>query len=350
MEKLKVITPDNLGKGIVYNSTTKQWEVAISQSNGNLLQLQNDGLYYGIEAPAETKYLYVDAESGVDQDPNVVRGAGTKKKPLRTIAYANSLATLGTVRTIYLKTEQEHVLETSNIVTVVSGLLNIAPYGDAYDQAIADNNRSLSKAKSALLESDKAPKIVFRGAEVYATQGNTRLAVDLQCMSIETGATVTFSGVTLHNDTEMTIAPVSGVTKWNAGTLNRIIVKSNANVDLTYVKLSQSGTVTVSGTTNWTKDSVTENDLCVFGFFNPSNGTFNFSRITLGDINCYVIGHQGWNLGLSNSVKYSIANAGLSDVTTFLAKAVYRPVIETQGTVKILLAPISDVSATKFTG
>lgn len=100
---VNVVAPSNMGKGLVYSETAKQYEVdardangvklnpdgsvgvALSPDEGNLLELRTNGLYYGNTAPNEFRHLHVSSVSGNDSND------GTKDSPLRTIQAAVDL-------------------------------------------------------------------------------------------------------------------------------------------------------------------------------------------------------------------------------------------------------------------
>lgn len=69
----------------------------LSKGAGNLLELRDDGLYYGIQAPADLSNLYVDAVDG--DDSNV----GSRAAPLRTIDAALGKVAATMSNTIHLK-------------------------------------------------------------------------------------------------------------------------------------------------------------------------------------------------------------------------------------------------------
>lgn len=100
-----VVAPSNMGKGLVWNDTTKQYEVAggltVSPDNGNLIEVRNNGIYYGTSAPEELRNLYVSSVSGNDSNP------GTREAPLRTIQAAVDKLIDSPVRyTIWLHKEE----------------------------------------------------------------------------------------------------------------------------------------------------------------------------------------------------------------------------------------------------
>lgn len=127
----------------VWNERTGKLQL-VSKTSGNLLQQYEDGLYYGITPPADVTNLYVDAVNGVDQNPDTVQGAGTREKPLRTIAYAMKLKPANTNSNIYLHEGQEHVLKRSecNSKTMDELSLVFVSYGPNTDYI--NNNTSTS--------------------------------------------------------------------------------------------------------------------------------------------------------------------------------------------------------------
>jgi hypothetical protein len=56
--------------------------VRLSSGAGNLLEVRDDGLYYGQEAPADVSKLYVSSTLGNDANP------GTREQPLKTLGEA----------------------------------------------------------------------------------------------------------------------------------------------------------------------------------------------------------------------------------------------------------------------
>lgn len=72
-------------------------QVKISPDAGNLLEKRDNGLYYGIQAPADLSGLYVDCVNGNDSNP------GTKAQPFKTLDKALSISPEQLTNTIYLK-------------------------------------------------------------------------------------------------------------------------------------------------------------------------------------------------------------------------------------------------------
>lgn len=135
-----VVTPSNMGKGIVYNADTKQYDVAtapslqlvgnevgvkVSPDAGNLLELRKNGIYYG--STAEQPDFFVDAVAGSDE-----AGDGTYGNPFRT--FTKALASLPRDKKglyIHLKEGQTHVCNISNHTITSSFVVNA--YGSQFD-------------------------------------------------------------------------------------------------------------------------------------------------------------------------------------------------------------------------
>lgn len=84
MTEVKVVAPMNMGKGLVWNEETKQYEVALSKDQTNLIQRRDDGLYFGYTPERNVATLYI-ANSGNDDND------GTRSNPLRTLHKAAEL-------------------------------------------------------------------------------------------------------------------------------------------------------------------------------------------------------------------------------------------------------------------
>lgn len=151
----------HLSKYFVANEKEEQFEPRISEKAGNLLRLESDGIYYGIEPPKDLGNLFVDAINGVDQHPDDVEGAGSEAKPLRTFAYANRIAQLGTHRTIRLHTEQEHNCTPSNYFSFKAGKVTVFPYGSAFDEELKKAGGDNTIAFSAIAKMARHPYYVL---------------------------------------------------------------------------------------------------------------------------------------------------------------------------------------------
>lgn len=85
--------------------------IPISRKAGNLITLQNDGIYYALPIEQDWSYfvnLYVDPKDGVDEAVTKENKRGTRGKPLKSIAYALSQGPASIHRTVWLKEGVEH--------------------------------------------------------------------------------------------------------------------------------------------------------------------------------------------------------------------------------------------------
>lgn len=109
--------------------------VAVSPDNGNLIGLRNNGLYYGIEAPADTRSLHVHP-NGDDA------AAGTRAAPLRTIGEAIRRNQAGQRYTIHIyEGDGEAAVHEwrSSFPSATGHLMTIQPYGARFTAAQQQN-------------------------------------------------------------------------------------------------------------------------------------------------------------------------------------------------------------------
>lgn len=98
--------------------------VTLSESAGNLLEIRDDGLYYGTSADDETLNLYVDAVNGSDDN------IGSREKPLNTLNRALELTPENKSNTIHLKSGQTFILDRD--ANIVGCTRIIQPYDDPW--------------------------------------------------------------------------------------------------------------------------------------------------------------------------------------------------------------------------
>ena len=109
----------------------------ISGDKDNLLQWRADGLYYGIEPPADVANQYVDPVNGSDTN------SGTRASPLRTIMRAIDRLPSGTRGAIHLVDNATHYFPSSQRKYLDKDI-RIYPYGAATDVAQATWDAALS--------------------------------------------------------------------------------------------------------------------------------------------------------------------------------------------------------------
>ena len=101
----------------------------VSTDTGNLIQCRPNGIYYGIEAPAEIRNQYVDAANGDDNN------AGTRDAPLRTIKRAIDRLPSNTAgNAIHLHEDSVHIWYSSWNRTADVGI-TFYTYGENTDNA-----------------------------------------------------------------------------------------------------------------------------------------------------------------------------------------------------------------------
>ena len=118
------------------NSNNKEGiGIRVSTDSGNLLQKRPTGLYYGIEAPPDTRNLYVSSSTGDDANK------GTRAEPLRTIREAIIRNNVGSSFTIHLFEDDTHDILASWGAIGNGKLITFRPYGPNMDTASARNPR-----------------------------------------------------------------------------------------------------------------------------------------------------------------------------------------------------------------
>ncbi|AXF76609.1 phage head-binding domain-containing protein [Erwinia tracheiphila] len=98
--------------------------VKLSGNSGNLLEIRDDGLYYGTSASDDLLNLYVDTVNGSDDN------IGSREKPLKTLNEALTRTPANKSNTIHLHAGQTFILDT---YPQVSGCTRaLIPYADPY--------------------------------------------------------------------------------------------------------------------------------------------------------------------------------------------------------------------------
>ena len=143
-------------------------KIAVSPDRGNLLQHRKNGIYYGIEAPADTSNLYVSTSQGDDSN------TGTKNAPLRTIREALRRNSVNQKFTIHLK-EDETFEWRSSWGNFDNYAFTIQPYGLQWDTIRANNPPgSIQYLRS---NNGMHPTIKFIADDKYLLNGTDRAMV-----------------------------------------------------------------------------------------------------------------------------------------------------------------------------
>lgn len=182
-------------RGMGLNANTKLGKdiIPISTARFNELRWNDDGLYYGNVPDAATGTLFIDPDEGVDEEPTILNGRGTKDKPLATIGFALAQGPANVNRTIYLKEKKRHRIgqmpismnadgsanyeswPTNQRFTVCNfrgGHISFYPYGPDHDAIYATwtgKNHDFARSADYARLLSIAPTIEFRG---FAPQTN----------------------------------------------------------------------------------------------------------------------------------------------------------------------------------
>lgn len=196
VEGATFVHPGNIGKGIKWNDTTKQYDVAISNDQNNMLSLRDDGLYYGV-TPTRTSF-YVDYVNGSDSND------GSKESPFKTVGKAIDSVEVGTVGSmIYLKEEQKHYFKEgigSRYYFFANASYTVSCYGDKMTALMQDwYSTHLGYRTSEIVAASAAykaiqPTLVFSGT-TQPIPNDADQRTYLEGVVIGAGNTAIFSGV-----------------------------------------------------------------------------------------------------------------------------------------------------------
>lgn len=355
MTDVKVVAPMNMGntlvfKDKVYNVNVGDTltvgehglvDVKLSNESGNLLQVKDDGLYYGSKPPANLANLHVDAVNGVDQHPDEVAGAGTKAKPLKTLAYAVSLSKPYTNYSIWLREDQEHIVEHGKRLNFKEGSILIQPYGPLVD-SLLQTLPHRTAVHNKLCELRKNPVIKFTGYRIEMDNGVTDTGrINTACTYIPHNSRVVLDGVSMRNVQEVFTLP-SGVTTATVSYYNRI--SCAGSFYFTRGLLFNEGTPSmVNGSPAVTRG------LSLFGFVYTVNGTCTWYQIANDseNLSCFLNTHAGASTSLGSGSSIDV-QAGDEELCNFVGQRIYGAIIDNQNGVRFVVAPSTNLRAEYF--
>lgn len=180
------VHPDNLNINS-FEFKDGKYEVKLSKGAGNLLEQRIDGLYYGLQAPADTANLYVSSVSGNDNN------AGTIDSPLKTIDAAWRKNRTDQSATIWLKAGETFEIS-SNLDAHSGAIKTISVYGTplAEPPAPLDSERYLYRPEALT----NFPRPTIRLKDNYNSKHVRR--GETASFWIYSGATVNIIGVNLY--------------------------------------------------------------------------------------------------------------------------------------------------------
>ena len=215
---------DRFGE-VIKNGKLVPEAIPLSRVEGNMITLQDDGLYYGTTPPERFANVYVDPDIGVDEEITRFNGRGTRNKPLRTLVYALAQGPGLVNRNIWLAEGKTHYVgkkllywrqptvddkqqgrewfrSEGETAVFRGGTITIAPYGSYTDNLIAPPNQTkqhnpdIHNRRTTILLQGSYP--VFNSSDVR----DTRLTFHLDWFSFiafqET--IVKFIGITFETD------------------------------------------------------------------------------------------------------------------------------------------------------
>lgn len=165
-----VVAPSNMGKGLAWNDDAKQYEVAISKAHDNLLQVRDDGLYYGFIAKEELRSLYV-ANNGDDSNP------GTRERPLRTLRRVADLLKDAPV-TYIINLHENHTFDSPDIFNVPHATLVVQAYGPTVDSTYPAGTPCNAYYRGYAAKTYPRPTIRFKSSITNNTIWRDRINFD----------------------------------------------------------------------------------------------------------------------------------------------------------------------------
>ena len=356
IDGVTVVHPDNMGntlvfKDKVYNVNVGDTltvgedglvDVKLSNESGNLLQIKDDGLYYGNRPPANLSNLYVDYENGVDQHPDQVDGAGTRAKPLKTIAYAVSISKEHTDYTIWLRENQEHIVDHYKGVSFKRGNITIYPYGSLVDSLLKTLPHRTA-VHVELCNQRKNPVIRFTGHRIEVDNGVPDIGyVRTTCMHIPVNSSVNLDGVSMCNMQETFIAPNSEITRFHVRTYCRITCVGRFY--FTRGLLFNEGVAPIiNGVAQATRG------LSHFGFVYTVNAFCTWYHIANDNeaLTCFLNTPAGASATLGSGSSIDV-QAGDEELCNFVGKRIYGAIIDNQNGVRFVVAPSTNLRARYF--
>ena len=356
------VHPDNIGKGLLWDPATKTYYVAVddrtfevdelgrlklrvSALEDNQLKVRDDGVYQGSSAKPELRYLFVDAENGVDQHPLQVKGAGTRQMPLRTLAYALTLRERYTSSIIYLREGQNHIYDCSESYNrIIEGKQSIRVYGDRWNQIIRENpNKDDSEHRQIFRNEGLMPTLKFMGYKILKYLDRF-YHISMGVIDVSNNAILEFDLINIHSEAvgHKLKAPTD-VANSNFRSVNkhRIYGSTNANISIIYANLSSRYEFTFEN------GQAFENGVDSLGIVYPINSRFILERILdLSLAQGKVVGHQGWNFSLTNQSQISIKNARNDAGNRELGKLI--TIFQKDPQNNSILAPIVDLPTEYF--
>lgn len=199
--------------------------IPLSRVEGNMITLQDDGIYYGTTSPERFTNVYVDPDIGVDEEITRFNGRGTRNKPLRTLVYALAQGPGLVNRNIWLAEGKTHYVgkkllywrqptvddkqqgrewfrSEGETAVFRGGTITIAPYGSYTDNLIAPPNQTkqhnpdIHNRRTTILLQGSYP--VFNSSDVRDTSLTFHL--DWYSFIAFNETIVKFVGITFETD------------------------------------------------------------------------------------------------------------------------------------------------------
>ncbi|WP_439291455.1 hypothetical protein [Lonepinella koalarum] len=364
-----LVTCNTIGKGIKWNESTQQYEVAVAENQpihvndnneleirvsaleDNQLRILNGELYQGLQARPELENLHVDAVNGVDQNPFDVPGAGTREKPLKTIRYAVLLKENYTNSNIYLHDSQDHIIDTEFNASI--GDINFLNYGEVFDE-VSSRYFNWHSQLLELKRLGKRARIVFKGVRVLPYKeddGSISNKFQVNMLNIPANSTVNFIGIDIHNDIDFYAESDNLHVNDSFVAYHRITLGQNSTLYFRCAEFTSSGVPKISNTDNENlkaQTKLTDGGYPYFGLVNMTDGNLLLEiEDDLSGLHSSIIGNAGWNFHIrtgSNVYLYT-STQNLDTLSYAVTKKIQQKQIEIQPSGdKLLILPSSNIA------
>lgn len=339
---------------IVGNGHDKALQVNLSKQSGNLIEIRQDGIYYG--TTAEYPDLFIDAVNGSDEN------IGTREKPLRTFLEATKRNGKGVTVRYWFKEDMDHRMDTT--VLLQSGEHHIYPYGEFFDN-LPKTHGSVDFFQQTvdIVRYNKGPRLIFSGAESILNPSNGSSTPQVRVYStnriqVPKGSSLSIEGVHLVNDLNFTINSQNMAVRNISTTVykpSRINLSAGSTLEVINVSFETRGKPIVNMSESDKTHIRAHGDpsrallepknglyrVCFFADLEVAGASIGLRHIKYGDTNrnmeCYVYGCEGWMVPPKATSQVGLT----SDEHEWLAKHMDGVVVDDDS--KTVIKPKTDI-------
>lgn len=341
-------------RSIVGNGHDKALQVNLSKQSGNLIEIRQDGIYYG--TTAEYPDLYIDAVNGSDEN------IGTRDKPLRTFLEAAKRNKKGVTVRYWFKEDMDHRIDTT--VFLQSGEHYIYPYGEFFDNLPKTHGSTdFFQQNLDIVKYNKGPRLVFSGAESILNPSNESSTPQVRVYStnriqVPKGSSLSIEGIHLVNDLNFTIDSQNMAVRGTSTTVynpSRINLSAGSTLEVINVSFETRGRPIINMSES-DKAYVRAHGEPSYALLEPKNGLYRVSFIadietagasvglrntkygsTERTMECFVYGCWGWGIPPKATSQVGLT----SDEHEWLAKHMDGVVVDDDS--KTVIKPKTDI-------